>query len=332
MNPAAPDDVEGAIGDVYHGAEPLDPALADRFPFVVTVPTWGELMPEDRRRVVSGDDRVDADAVRRLVDECRSTLASTQSDTREPVVRWAVAIVDHLGHADIALSPRRARMLVDSTLAVHAARSVLGGGPDSGGIDVSAEVALRCGLPQTVGEKPPSPAVVVAAHRQAWGIAMLADDDPRRWIFEEPDRLARVKLGVALGVDEPELAQLVTQALEAERGESGRVAVATAMFLALRDSHKLRPSVWGTLATLASRSVTPREEKVRVAPGPLMEAWRDISSYLSCDHDLYEHDGRRARIERGYLLGGFPALWESESWHSGLKRLTAALDLLEVAT
>ncbi len=334
MNPAAPDDVESAIGDVYHGAEPLDPALADRFQFVVTVPTWAELMPEDRRRVVSGDDRVDAEAVRRLIAECRSKIESVRRAEREAVVRWAVAIVDHLHHANVVLSPRRARMLVDGALAVHAARTVLDGGLAGGDIEASAEVALRNGLPQTAGEVPPSPAVVVAAHRQAWGLAMLADDDPRRTILEEPDRLRRVKLGVDLGVDEPELAQLVTQALEAEAGESGRIAVATAMFLALRSGHTLRPSVWGTLSTLSSRCLTPREEKVRVAPGPLMEAWREISSYTTDHYETHDYSGRsarRSRIERGYLLGHFPMLWATESWRSGLKRLDAALDLFGVA-
>ena len=34
------------------GAEPLDPALADRFPFVVRVPGWDELSLEERRGVV----------------------------------------------------------------------------------------------------------------------------------------------------------------------------------------------------------------------------------------------------------------------------------------
>ncbi len=55
MNPPAPDDADGVDGDVYLGAEPLDPALADRFPFVVRVPTWRE---PDRRRPQDGSSRV----------------------------------------------------------------------------------------------------------------------------------------------------------------------------------------------------------------------------------------------------------------------------------
>ena len=52
MNPPAPEDPDTAIGEYYLGSEPLDPALVDRFPFVVPVPNWRQLRKEDRRRLV----------------------------------------------------------------------------------------------------------------------------------------------------------------------------------------------------------------------------------------------------------------------------------------
>jgi hypothetical protein len=210
---------------------------------------------------------------------------------------------------------------------VHAARVVLHGVRPEGGIEQSAEVGLRHGLPHTAGEVPPSAAVVVAAHRQAWKVASLHHDDPRRRILEEQDRVRRVKLGIDLGVDEPELAQLVTQALEATDGEGSRVGVATAMFLALRDEHALRPSAWGTLTDLADRSLTPREQVLQVAPGRSLENWREISHYLSTLSAT-----RRDRLMRGFLLGGFPTLWEPESWEVARKRFGKTLDLFGVET
>ena len=327
MNPPAPEDTDGVDGDVYLGAEPLDPALADRFPFVVQVPTWRNLTADERRRVVAGDDRVDAPAVRELIAECRRMSAALPGAVRTLVVDWAVALVDGLADAGIHLSPRRARILVDNACGVHAARIVLHEGQPSGGIEQSAELGLRHGLPHTASEVPPSVAVVVAAHRQAWKLASLARDDPRRRILAEPDRVRRVKLGVDFGVDEPELAQLVTQALEATDGEGSRVGIATAMFLALRDEHTLRPSAWGTLTNLAATTLTPREQVHQVAPGRLLEVWREISSHLSA-----LGDGRRDRLMRGFLLGGFPTLWESESWEGAHERFAKTLDLFEVET
>ena len=327
MNPPAPEDTDGVDGDVYLGAEPLDPALADRFPFVLQVPTWRNLTADDRRRVVAGDARVDATAVRELIADCRRMAAALPDAVRDLVVDWAVALVDGLADAGIHLSPRRARMLVENACGVHAARIVLHGGQPSGGIEQSAELGLRHGLPHTASEVPPSVAVVVAAHRQAWKLASLARNDPRRLILAEPDRVRRVKFGVDLGVDEPELAQLVTQALEATDGEGSRVGIATAMFLALRDEHTLRPSAWGTLTNLAATTLTPREQVHQVAPGRLLEVWREISSHLSA-----LGEGRRDRLVRGFLLGGFPTLWESESWDVAHARFTKTLDLFEVET
>lgn len=326
MNPPSADETDSVEGDVYLGAEPLDPALADRFPFVVRVPTWKNLSAEDRRRVVGGDADVDAPAVLELIAACRSRVQSFPGAVRDQVVEWAVALVDTLADAGVHLSPRRARMLVDAALGVHAARLVLHQCADvPDGLERSAEIALRNGIPQTASEVPPSVGVVVGAHRQAWHISVLARDDVRRLILEQPDRVQRVKMGADFGVGQPELAQLVTQAIEATPGEGSRVGVGTAMFLAFRNDHTLRPSTWGTLATLASVPMTPRQQKLPIAPGPQLEVWREINAYLSglgC--------GRRTRLIRGFLLGGFPALWDSEHWQGALRRFEYALDLFEV--
>ena len=331
MNPPAPDDTDGIDGDVYLGAEPLDPALADRFPFVVPVPTWRNLKADERRRVVAGGGEIDAPLVRELVHECRQTLAALDDSVRETFVSWAVALVDALAQGDIHLSPRRAHMLVENALGVQAARFVLHRVPwnfsPSEAPEPSAEVALRYGLPHTASEIPPSVAVVVAAHRQAWKLIGMNAGDPRRRILQEPDRVKRVKLGIDLGVDESELAQLVTQALEATDGEGSRVAVATSMFLALRDEHALRPSAWGTLAGLAERALTPREQSLPVAQGKHLEDWREISRHLAT-----LGESRRDRLVRGFLLGGFPGLWETESWEVALDHFRTSLDLFGVSS
>ena len=48
MNPPPGDDEE----EPYLGAEPLDPALADRFGFLVPVPEWGDLRKDEKRRIL----------------------------------------------------------------------------------------------------------------------------------------------------------------------------------------------------------------------------------------------------------------------------------------
>ena len=55
MNPPS-DDAEGDELSPYRGAERLDAALADRFAFVCTVPTWGDLSAAEQEGVLLKSD------------------------------------------------------------------------------------------------------------------------------------------------------------------------------------------------------------------------------------------------------------------------------------
>ena len=46
MNPPAAFDDAGDLDDAYLGSQPLDPALADRFAFVVALPALADIAPE----------------------------------------------------------------------------------------------------------------------------------------------------------------------------------------------------------------------------------------------------------------------------------------------
>src|SRR5690606_13413542 len=57
MNPPAAFDDAGELDDAYLGSQPLDPALADRFAFVVALPRLVDIAPADRRLLTArGDD------------------------------------------------------------------------------------------------------------------------------------------------------------------------------------------------------------------------------------------------------------------------------------
>ena len=51
MNPPPSIDGDDESIDVYFGTEPLDPALADRFAFLIEVPGWQNLSEEEKRRI-----------------------------------------------------------------------------------------------------------------------------------------------------------------------------------------------------------------------------------------------------------------------------------------
>ena len=65
MNPPTTDDEDSG----YAGSEPLDKALADRFGFVVQMPSWSEFSPADQLAVIRAEDeRVSPEACRQLAD------------------------------------------------------------------------------------------------------------------------------------------------------------------------------------------------------------------------------------------------------------------------
>ena len=198
MNPPSGDDALGPGSDVYFGSEPLDPALADRFEFVIAVPTWGQLGRDERRRLVIGDGGAASPLdLQDLVRRCARTVADLEPGARERVADYIVVLVDQLEAAGVRLSPRRARALGRAVVAVHAARLVLDNEADW---ERSAELAVVNGLPQTASEQPPGPATVLAAHKQAWKVSGLSPDDGWRHVLEEPDPTSRILVAERLGL------------------------------------------------------------------------------------------------------------------------------------
>ena len=52
MNPPPTGDEAEENLDVYFGTEPLDPALADRFCFILEVPSWQQLSDEEKHIIL----------------------------------------------------------------------------------------------------------------------------------------------------------------------------------------------------------------------------------------------------------------------------------------
>src|SRR5690606_29598589 len=158
----------------------LDPALIDRFPFVIPVPNWGELSRDDRIELVSwknqgvNDEALDLGAV---VEEVARLIPEMESEFEDWLGDYIVCLVDLLEQVHLAQSPRRARMLARNVAAIHAARVVLEGisRDDVDGIEQSAELAILYGMPQNATEVPPTPVKVVATHRQAWEMAQYLE-------------------------------------------------------------------------------------------------------------------------------------------------------------
>ncbi len=337
MNPPSPDDVETNSGQPYYlGSEPLDPALADRFPFIINVPTWGELSEADRRQIINwkeGDHFSEFDQTQTLADhhlseyvaQCADYIPMLEAELADWLADYVLYVIDLLEKAKLPQSPRRARMLARSIVAVHAARMVLTG--DDAELDISAEIALSYSLPENSSEVPPSPANIVAAHKQAWEISILDEDDEMRQVFVEPDPVQRVLLADKLDIEDAKISRLITQVLGDVTAEARRIGLATAIFLAFRDRRNLTSAAWEPLAQLASHVLEPRALNTTLQPGPVQGIWQTITDWLDLTGETPE---LRARLERNYVLSGFPDLWVHDNWESALRRFQADLDLFGI--
>lgn len=335
MNPPAPEDPEVNAGtDTYLGSEPLDPALADRFPFVVPVPNWKQLTKQSRRALVSGQttNPLAVDNEDGMIEMLGSYIEQTQAlipDIHDALMSWVsdyvVSAVDLLEQAQLAQSPRRAVMLAKALIAIHAARLVLEG--EDAELEQSAELTLTYCLPQSASEVPPTRATVVSVHRQAWEISNLSENDAWRQVLEELHPARRVVLADQLGLSDEDVSRLVTQALGAEQVDARRVGLATCIFVAFRSRRNLTPAAWEPLTQFAARVLEARALSTTLRPGAMTDIWNEIVNWQIPVEDIHS---LRHRLERNFVFNGFPDLWLRMDWKQELQYFREYCDLFGI--
>lgn len=336
MNPPSPDDVQDRPGQYYLGSEPLDPALADRFPFIVQVPTWSELSEQDRRQIINwkeGDHfslfdlthEMDENPLPGYVKACMELLPALEEELETWLADYVLYVIDLLEKAKLPQSPRRARMLARNVIAIHAARLLLEG--EDAEIEDSAEIAMLFGLPQNATEVPPSPVKVVATHKQAWEMAQYLEDETWRQVMMEVDKARRVALADHLNFSDEDMSKLITQTIGAEDSDARQIGLAVAMFLAFRHRRNLDPSAFEPLAQLAYHVLEPRLGQLQVLPNtPEATLWDDIREWVESKRE----DSFLFRLQRNYLLHGFPNLWRTQNWREALEAFQQDLILFGI--
>lgn len=212
MNPPFTADSDPDEG--YAGSLPLDPALADRFVYVVELPTLADLAPADRIALIGHGGTVpDAppDLIA-LVQRTRQAIADTPESDRGWIARYVDALVQPLVEAKLAISGRRAVMLAGGVVSVRAASRVLGRNLE---LTDCALVALRAGLPQRAQGRVIEAAMLAAIHRAAVQLAGEPEGAPMRHLRALHDPVERVACALRLhgkGVNKAELSTLVSEA------------------------------------------------------------------------------------------------------------------------
>lgn len=225
MNPPPPEEA-GVDEEIYEGSTALDPALADRFPFVVLVPTWESFGRRDRDALIgNGPAPLDptAAALGEALEQVRRRIPVITSAYGPGCVEYVRLVSDRCRQMGLRLSGRRAGMLYRNIVAVHAARSVLRPGAK---LEGAAWLALEHSLPHRAqGVRVDRPRLLIA-HNEIWQTILTHAADPRRMLVAEPDPVMRSIIAAGTpGLSAAELSAYIADGL-AEATIGGRHAVA----------------------------------------------------------------------------------------------------------
>lgn len=191
MNPpVAEDDIED-IGHAYLGSEPLDAALADRFPLVVVMPSWESMSEGDRDAIIHAEandvEPGTCALVRDRVEQVRARALNVRASWGRRIGTYVRLMSDLLPAFGVVPSPRRAGMHFRAVVAVHAARFAL---DPKAEISDSALAAITHSIPERALGRPVPARKLLLAHRDAWAAAgresaaseqrLLAERDPVR--------------------------------------------------------------------------------------------------------------------------------------------------------
>lgn len=298
MNPPAVGDADPA----YVGSEPLDAALADRFPFVVQMPSWDRFTEAEQLSVIrSRDLAVAPEDAQRIQDRIARTQAIMQSQDDaflERASRYVRVVGALLAQAGLPLSPRRSSMLWRSVRAVTAALHA--DDPQAPASD-AALIALQAGIPHRAQGIAVSDVALLSAHREAMHATAIDADPSMSAILCTADPLERLRLLLRLRApDSGALSGMVADVM-AQLPEGARDAAAVALCESGMVGH-LNAAVAAEIGERYAHVAAPRPFQQRIsATDGRFAAWSRIKDLLA----TLDPKDARAQLRGNALVAGF---------------------------
>jgi MoxR-like ATPase len=266
----------------YTGWEPLDRALADRFPFIVGIPDWHGLPTAQQERLILSADappeQSSAGDLRAAVSAGLGLTARLQAKMGATLAAYVRSVCALLRQSGLVLSPRRAVMLLRNIVGVHAARSLAS--PSARAAD-SALLALRHSLPQRATGEPVKEVAVLAAHKEAWRAAEVPKDSPLEALMSEPDPLRRALAAArAGGIGKTEFSAIIADCI-AVLPDGARHALALELFES-STAGRLVAAVAEQCAGWYALVATPQNVHESLASGSVRHrVWKRIVAQLA---------------------------------------------------
>jgi MoxR-like ATPase len=211
MNPPTTDDDDNG----YSGSEPLDAALADRFAFIVDMPTWAQFTLAQQLDVIQTEEKPisqsEARYLQEVISRTEKILSRLDTTFTSGIAQYVQLVIALLAQAGLLFSPRRATLLYRNILAINAASLAIN--PNVGLSDVTL-VALRSSLPQRAQGIAIPEVKLLSAHKEAIRSIHLSLKDPLRAILCASSPLERIQLAVkATKLPKSEFSRVTADAL-----------------------------------------------------------------------------------------------------------------------
>ncbi len=317
MNPPPTDEELDEGEALYLGSEPLDAALADRFPYIMSVPDWDDLSPSDQRKVLADQFAGRHEfpvAIRELVAEAHARYDELVPELTPRLAPYIVALVPKLHASRYDVSTRRATMLLRCAIAVHAAREVLErhcGHARPLELYDSVRLALLNTLPDRARRRL-NAAELTAICKTAWDISALDESDPLVQLMQVADPVSRLKAMVSkkLAVPPDRAAVVIGEGVAAAKPHLRR-GLALATYLAIRErsdipastvemlAHEIRPALD---AYDNARMVSPDKSKLARAVGACVA---EVNRRFGPESEFAQY---HSNLLNSYLPDGFAGI------------------------
>lgn len=310
----------------YLGAMPLDPALADRFPFIVIVPSWNDLSAEDTKNMLIDQYLGEHDFVvdiEELIKKTEETYKRMIVELQDDSIKYIQTLMNIISNSIGYISPRRATMLQATLLSIHAARIVLNEYCDEQEeikFEDSCYIAIEHCLPSNAS-MPLDKAKLYALASQAYKISMLSDCPEKKMLLLQNNEDKFVYMVKNQKKINPiTLSETILSNLSSFE-EKKRRAVALIGYLAFRCNSEVLATTIETLAEESKKCFIPISEKrfEHIKKARYAETIAELSQENK-DQSLLEHrnnllnsfmpDGFNSEDEIKELANFFAHLWE----------------------
>ena len=240
MNPPPTEEELDEGNALYLGSEPLDAALADRFPYIMTVPDWDDLSPSEQKTILSDQFAGRHEfpvAIDKLIAQARERYHALVPELTQRLSSYIMTLIPKLHAAHYDISTRRATMLLRCVIAVHASREVIAmqTGDDMPELYDSAHLALLNTLPDRARRKL-NAAELTAICKSAWDISQFDPNDPLVQLMKINHPVKRLRSMVAnkFIITPDRAAVIIGEGVASEKPHLRR-GLALATFLAIRE-------------------------------------------------------------------------------------------------